>query len=93
MNLKAYEDISQRTSNIGAQQKIAQGVQDNGLGDGAGLIFGVNLAQNLGTNAEDRSAMSFDQQIEALKKLKELLDMGILTQEEFDKKKKDIMRL
>lgn len=40
MNLKAYEDISQKSSNIAAQQKIAQGIQNNGLGDGAGMIFG-----------------------------------------------------
>lgn len=52
MNLKAYEDISQRASNISSQQKIAEGVQSNGLGD-----------------------------------------MGILTQEEFYAKKKDIMGL
>ena len=36
---------------------------------------------------------SMDQQIELLKNLKELLDMGILTQEEFDMKKKEIMNL
>nr|WP_242049958.1 SHOCT domain-containing protein [Weissella confusa] len=32
-----------------------------------------------------------DEQIETLKKLKELLDAGILTQEEFDKKKSEVM--
>lgn len=37
--------------------------------------------------------MSFDEQIEALKKLKELMDAGILTQEEFDAKKKEVMGL
>jgi len=47
MNLKVYEDISQKSSNISAQQKIAQGIQDNGLGDGAGMIFGMNMAQNM----------------------------------------------
>ena len=31
--------------------------------------------------------------IEEVKKLKELLDMGILTQEEFDKKKKELLNL
>lgn len=91
MNLKAYDDISQKTSNTAAQQKIAQGIQDNGLGTGGGMIFGMNLAQNLGTSAANNSSMSFDQQIEAVKKLKDLLDVGILTQEEFDYKKKEIM--
>lgn len=34
-----------------------------------------------------------DTQIEAIKKLKDLLDMGILTQEEFDQKKKELLGL
>ena len=95
MSLKAYEDISQRASNISAQQKIAEGIQENGLGNMGGMVFGMNMAQNLGTKAEDRSnsPMSFDEQIENLKKLKELVDMGVLTQEEFEAKKKEIMGL
>ena len=43
MNLKAYDDVSQKSSNIAAQQKIAQGVQNNGLGDAGGMIFGMNV--------------------------------------------------
>jgi len=93
MSLKAYDDVSQKTSNIAAQQKIAQGIQEKGLGDGGGMVFGMNLAQNLETQAEAKSSMSFEQQIETVKKLKELLDAGILTQEEFDAKKKEIMGL
>ena len=97
MNLKAYEDISQRSSNIAAQQKIAQGIKDNGLGDGAGMIFGMNIAQNMNPQTAEpvmqKSDMKFDEQVEAMKKLKELLDMGILSQDEFDIKKKEIMGL
>lgn len=36
---------------------------------------------------------TYDDPIEKVKKLKELLDMGILTQEEFDKKKKELLNL
>jgi membrane protease subunit (stomatin/prohibitin family) len=93
MNIKAYDDISQKASNISAQQKIAQGIQDHGLGDGAGTIFGMNMAQNLSQQAENKSAMSLEEQIETVKKLKELLDAGILSQEEFDLKKKEVMML
>ena len=97
MNLKAYEDISQRSSNIAAQQKIAQGIQVNGFGDGAGMIFGMNMAQNMNPQTVapvmQKSDMQFDEQVEAVKKLKELLDMGILSQDEFDIKKKEIMGL
>ena len=37
--------------------------------------------------------MTFDEQIEMLTKLKSLLDAGILSQDEFDQKKKEIMDL
>jgi len=94
MNVKAYEDISQKASNIAAQQKIAEGIKENGLGDSGNMIFGMNMAQSLNQNAAPSSnSSSFDQQVENLKKLKELLDAGILTEEEFNKKKKEIMDL
>ena len=52
------------------------------------------MAQGLNPNAGvQAAALSFDEQIEAVKKLKTLLDDGILSQEEFDIKKKEIMSL
>ena len=94
MNVRAYEGVSQRASDISAQQKIATGVQENGMGNMGGMVFGMNFAQGLGTKAEQKKpALSFDEQIEALKKLKELLDAGILTQDEFESKKREIMGL
>ena len=39
------------------------------------------------------AARSVDEQIEAVKKVKELLDAGILTQDEFDRKKREVMNL
>ena len=42
---------------------------------------------SVGTNNDD-----FDSRVEKLKKLKELLDQGVLTQEEFDEQKKTIMQ-
>jgi len=103
MNLSAFEGVSQQASNVAAQQKIAQGIQNYGLGDGAGLIFGMNLAQGL--NPQTAAAIPFpppiappkaaslDEQIEAVKKLKELADAGILTPQEFETKKKQVMGL
>lgn len=94
MNMKAYEDISLKTSNIVAQQNISQGVKEHGLGDGAGMIFGMNMGAGMTPQGgmKDTTA-SFDQQIEMLKKLKDLLDAGVLTQEEFDLKKKEVLGL
>lgn len=102
MGVRAYEDASQQAANIAAQQMIAEGVRNNGLGDGGGMLFGMNLASALNpqnaattvqTAASAPSATSLDDQIETLKKLKELLDAGILSQEEFDTKKKQVLGL
>lgn len=105
MGVRAFEDVSQHAANVAAQQMIAEGVRDNGLGDGGGMLFGMNLASALnpqnvsygtpsgGAQTSAAEAPSFDNQIETLKKLKELLDVGILSQEEFDAKKREILGL
>ena len=97
MNVKAYEDISQEASNISAQQKIAQGVQEHGLGTGGGLVFGMGLAQGLNPQnaapAGAKSSMSYDEQIDTVRKLKGMLDDGLLTEEEFDLKKREVLGL
>lgn len=97
MNLKAYENVSQQSSNISAQQKIAQGVLAHGLGDGGGTIFGMNLAHGMntqtGAQASQTTMLSFDEQIEAVKKMKELMDAGLLSEGEFAAKKREIMGL
>lgn len=101
MNLKAYEGISQHSSNVSAQQKIAGGVESHGLGDAGGMLFGMGLAQELNPQTAahnsqpiERDAptiLSIDEQIENVRKLKELLDEGLLTEEEFEIKKKEVM--
>uniref|UniRef100_UPI0027DCB155 SHOCT domain-containing protein n=1 Tax=uncultured Weissella sp. TaxID=253243 RepID=UPI0027DCB155 len=101
LNLRAYEDVSDAASNRAAQQKISGGVEKNGLGDGgASMLFGMNYAQGLGSSAEQNISndqphkeISFDEQVKMLNQLKSLLDSGILTQDEFDSKKKDILGL
>lgn len=103
MSVSAYDGISQQTSSVSAQQKIAQGVQDHGLGDGGGMLFGMNLAQSISPTtaapagvtptAPQGEQLSLDRQIEIVKKLRDLVDAGILSQEEFDTKKKEVMGL
>ncbi len=95
MSWQVYDNVSQKAANISAQQKIAEGIKENGLGTGGGMLFGMNMAQGLNPQTAQatpsQSASSFDQQIEQVKKLKELFDAGILTEEEFNIKKKEIM--
>ena len=97
MGLKAYEGISQAASNIAAQQKIAQGVEEHGLGEGGATIFGIGLAQSVNPQTAAASggavALTLDEQIDAVKKLKELVDAGILSAEEFEAKKREVLGL
>ena len=64
--------------------------QKGGLaGLGAGMALGNTMAQSIqSTSAPTAPAKS---KVEQLRELKELLDEGILTQEEFDAEKKAIL--
>lgn len=110
MNVKAYEGVSAEAGNMAAQQMIAEGVRDKGLGEGGNMLFGLGFAGGLNPQnasqvaaagvaqtapaaSSTTQAQSLDEQLEILKKLKELVDMGVLTQEEFDAKKKQMLGL
>lgn len=107
MSVRAYEGVSAQAGNMAAQQMIAEGVRENGLGDGGNMLFGLGLAGSLNpqnasqatgatVSAQDvdtKSTPSIDDQVETLKKLKELVDVGILTPEEFAAKKKQLLGL
>lgn len=96
MEMAAYDSVAQQTANIAAQQKVASGIQEKGLGDSAGMVFGMNYAQNMGNNFQQNQVASVDsieKQIEALNQLKGLLDNNVLTQEEFNAKKREILNL
>lgn len=56
-------------------------------------LLGKKTNEEESPKIETSSATPVDDQIETLKKLKDLLDTGIITQEEFDAKKKQIMGL
>lgn len=100
--VSAFEGVSQQASNVSAQQKIAQGIQDHGFGDAAGLAIGLGVVQGLNPQtgaptvppaaaSGQTSASSIEDQIETVKKLKELLDAGVLSTDEFELKKKQAM--
>ncbi|MCS4276211.1 membrane protease subunit (stomatin/prohibitin family) [Mycetocola sp. BIGb0189] len=101
MNVSAFEGVSQQASNVAAQMKVAQGVQDHGLGDGGGMLMGMNLAQAINpltaapvvAPSAPAASLSLDEQIEIVKKLKDLVDAGVLSQDEFNAKKKQVMGL
>jgi hypothetical protein len=80
---------------LGGVGKKAPGKKD-GLSQAAGIakdLVSKKTGEGKSPKSETGSSLSFDDQIEALKKLKDLLDSGIITQEEFDAKKKQLMGL
>lgn len=107
MSVRAYEGVSAQAGNMAAQQMIAEGVRENGLGDGGNMLFGLGLAGSLNPqnasqatgatvpaqDVDTKSTPSIDDQVETLRKLKELVDVGILTPEEFAAKKKQLLGL
>lgn len=79
---------------LGCKKSAAQTTQ-TAVMQAAEIAKGL-LSQNEAKQPQtepEKSALSIDQQIETMKKLKELVDSGILTQEEFETKKKEIMKL
>ena len=98
MDLKAYEDVSQHASNVAAQQKMfgaafAQGVNPVTGAQANAVVAEQPMAAQQSASTVAVPSMSVGEQLDAVKKLKELLDAGILTQDEFDSKKKQILGL
>lgn len=96
MNVAAYSNVSKSAADIAFQQSLGSGVKEHGLGDGAGVIMGMNMvngvmSQNGNQPVNSEKKLSIDEQIETVKKLKELVDIGALSEEEFEKKKEEIM--
>ena len=62
------------------------GEAGSGLSTGAGLAMGMNMVKTINQSFENNSDPA-----EKLKKLKELFDLGAITQEEFDVKRKEYL--
>nr|WP_241865052.1 SPFH domain-containing protein [Lacticaseibacillus kribbianus] len=94
MSVSAFNGLSRQAGDMAAQQKIARGIEEKGLGDsGAGMLLGVNLTEGLSGSKVAGAQPSIDEQVNLLKKLKALLDAGILTEDEFTQKKREILGL
>jgi len=93
MKYKVALSIENASKNPGGAGGAAGDAMGGGLGAGMGLGMGFMMPQMIQQSmmsgpqggGEQESAM------DKLKKLKELLDMGVITQEEFDQKKAKLM--
>ncbi len=68
--------------------------QEGGLaGLGAGVALGGVITDQVVSTSKDNDASAEKDPVQAVRDLKELLDEDIITQEEFDKKKKELLNL
>lgn len=69
--------------------KVSSGIIDigNNISSGISGFFSKH------TSKPEPKEMSVQEQAEAVRQMKELLDSGLITQEEFDKKKKEILKI
>jgi len=81
MKLKIADSLGDAAKNNGGA--------GTGLGLGAGIGMGMGLPNMIQQSMTPQSNESVS---DKLKKLKELLDMGALTQQEFDEKKKELLK-
>lgn len=61
------------------------------MGGVLGAVSGLKREEESKESMPAKNTLSYEEQIETLKRFKELLYTGIISQEEFDKKKKEIM--
>ena len=87
-NLDQYMKFKIADSLGDAAKAGGSGISD-GLGVGAGLGMGMALPNMIQQSIQPNSTESV---ADKLKQLKELLDLGALTQDEFDKKKQELLK-
>ena len=82
----------------GVVKSILGGTKSRQVSNNSGIIDTVADVVEIATgkdvpklNPNNKCEMSYDEKIDAVKKLKGLLDVGAITQEEFDAKKKDLL--
>ena len=78
--------------NVGANVLIAQNIYET-VHEALEEIKSASVRSSLASNMATNNEVVTKSPVEQLKEFKELLDMGIITQEEFDKKKAQLLQL
>ena len=89
---KVYEDVSDKAIDRKVREELAVNMNHSGASDVLNTLVNIKAAQSLNT-LSDKKSFTPEEQITLLRRFKELLDEGILTEEEFNSKKKEIMNL
>lgn len=91
MKYKTLESISDEAIEKDLELSMMESIKDDQTGKIGKTILGAILLRKTGKNRKEKASLK-DQE-KALKHYKKLLDDGIITQEEFDIKKKEILGL
>jgi len=93
---KSFETLEKAADNQGAAGGLLAGGLGLGMGLGGGMVAGQQLAQNMSVHAVNPpaqipAATVGDDPAGKLGKLKTLLEGGLISQDDFDKKKAEIL--
>lgn len=93
---KSFETLEKAAENQGAAGSLLAGGLGLGMGLGGGVVAGQQLAQNMNVHPaaptqSTPASLTPDDPIAKLGKLKTLLDGGLISKEDYDKKKNEVL--
>ena len=87
--IKSFEVMNEAAKNEG--DNTLGSLVGAGIGLGAGLPIGQQMGQNMDIKAGTQPAKEEKSSVDKLKELKALMDEGLITEDEFNKKKDEII--
>ena len=93
VTMRSLDVLDKAAQNQGVAGSMLAGGLGLGMGLGAGVPLGQNLGQNLSINQNQQGQTSNLGSItEKLKQLKDLFDLELITQADFEEKKRDLLK-
>jgi membrane protease subunit (stomatin/prohibitin family) len=89
--VKTFETLEKAAGNEGAAGGLLAGGLGLGMGLGGGMVAGQQLAQNINVQQPAPAPSSTDDPVARLGKLKSLLENGLISKEDFEKTKAEIL--
>ncbi len=91
VTMRTFDTMEKAAGNSGAAGGIMAGGLGLGMGVGAGMPIGQQMGQAMNIQPAQTPAQNGNDDMARLQKAKQLLDAGLITPEEFQAKKKEIL--
>ena len=91
VTMRTFDTLEKAAENSGAAGGIMAGGLGLGVGLGAGVPLGQQMGQSMDIKPQVQDSQKADDDMARLQKAKQLLDAGLITPEEFQAKKKEIL--